>query len=75
MVPRTSASHSASDQPLWAGWHRSSRCSSDACVEIRVTPADVQVRGSQRPDAGALSFDHEEWRAFVAGVRNGEFDV
>jgi hypothetical protein len=35
----------------------------------------VKVRDSKRPDAGVLSFDQEEWKAFVRGVRNSEFDI
>ncbi len=35
----------------------------------------IKVRDAKHPDAPALSFDAEEWRAFVAGVRNAEFDL
>lgn len=57
------------------GWYKSSyACSNGAsCVEVR--PGDlVEVRNSRFPSAGMLSFTHAEWRAFVAGVKAGEFD-
>jgi hypothetical protein len=34
----------------------------------------VAVRDSKNPDGSRLIFSHDEWRAFVAGVRAGEFD-
>jgi hypothetical protein len=56
------------------GWYKSSySLSNGACVEVR--PGDlVEVRNSRAPGAGKLSFTHAEWRAFVAGVKAGEFD-
>jgi hypothetical protein len=33
------------------------------------------MRNSQRPDGPVLKFSHAEWEAFVAGVRDGEFDI
>ncbi|MFF4963147.1 DUF397 domain-containing protein [Streptomyces sp. NPDC001222] len=32
------------------------------------------VRGSQSPDSPVLLFTEDEWRAFVRGVKAGEFD-
>jgi hypothetical protein len=34
----------------------------------------VAVRHSRRPGAEAIVYTRAEWEAFVAGVRNGEFD-
>lgn len=34
----------------------------------------VAVRHSHHPDAEAIVYTRAEWEAFVAGVRNGEFD-
>jgi len=33
------------------------------------------MRDRYRPDAGKLYFTQAEWDAFVAGVRDGEFDL
>ncbi|MEU8799630.1 DUF397 domain-containing protein [Spirillospora sp. NPDC048819] len=34
----------------------------------------VAVRHSHRPDAEVILYTRAEWQAFLAGVRNGEFD-
>ncbi|HEY6497704.1 MAG TPA: DUF397 domain-containing protein [Trebonia sp.] len=35
----------------------------------------MRVRHSQEPSGAVLSFTHSEWRAFLIGARNGEFDL
>ena len=45
------------------------------CVEIAVGAGVVRVRNSQDPHGPVLSFSHAEWRAFLVGARDGEFDV
>ena len=30
---------------------------------------------SQRPDAGTAVFDHTEWSVFIAGVKDGDYDL
>jgi len=57
-------------------WRRASRCSNSGCVEVLITEHWVVVRDSKRlPDLSALIFDHEEWQAFLDGVKAGEFDL
>jgi len=47
----------------------------DNCVEVaRTTDGRVLVRHSQHTDRPAQVFTCDEWRAFVAGIRAGEFD-
>jgi hypothetical protein len=53
-------------------FQRSSFCGSSACVEVARTADRVQVRDA---DGQQVSYDFDEWRAFLAGVRDGEFDV
>lgn len=56
-------------------WRRATACSLDGnCVEI-ATGDSIQLRDSKDPDGPVLTFTHDEWRAFLAGVRAGEFDV
>lgn len=45
----------------------------NACVEVTITDRNVQVRATDQD--GALDFTYAEWRAFLLGVRNGEFDL
>jgi hypothetical protein len=55
-------------------WRKSS-FSSSSCVEAApYGDGRVAVRDSKNPANGFLLYDPAEWRAFLAGVRNGEFD-
>jgi len=47
------------------------------CVEVDLTRPDalVAVRHSLRRDEPPLLFNRAEWKAFVAGVQNHEFDL
>ncbi|GAA3592000.1 hypothetical protein GCM10022223_03320 [Kineosporia mesophila] len=58
-------------------WQRSSYCASGSCVEVKFLGPEngVLVRDSKQADGAVLSFDAQEWRAFVAGVRDSEFEV
>lgn len=59
-------------QPVWM---KSSFSTAD-CVEVGQLSPDgpVAVRSSNQPNAQPLIFSREEWAAFVAGVKAGEFD-
>lgn len=56
------------------GFRRSSFCGESGCVEVGSWDARMLVRDSKLDDSPVLSFTREEWTAFVAGVKNGEFD-
>ena len=46
-----------------------------SCVELASLPdGGVGVRDSKDPSGPVLRFTPDEWRAFLAGARNGEFD-
>lgn len=53
-------------------WHRSSRCSSAACVEVARVGDAIHVRDSKDPAAPALRFTVAVWETFLAGA--AEFD-
>lgn len=65
------------------GWRRAVESGEAAhCVEVslcsgvpRKPGARVAVRDSKDPDGPVLYFDEDEWPAFVAGVRTGQFDL
>jgi hypothetical protein len=44
-------------------------------VEVLRTEEAIAVRDSKAPGDAQLIFTPTEWRAFVEGVRLGEFDV
>jgi hypothetical protein len=51
---------------IGAEWRKSSHSS---------LPGVVAVRDSKDPDGPELIVSPAEWRAFVAGARDGEFDL
>jgi hypothetical protein len=57
-------------------WRRSSACTGadSTCVEVAVGTEAVAVRDSKDAAGPVLRFTPAEWRAFLAGVRAGEFD-
>jgi hypothetical protein len=45
------------------------------CVEVAtLSDGQVGVRDSKDPGGPVLHFTTSEWKAFIGGVRNGEFD-
>jgi hypothetical protein len=53
----------------------SSFCTSGGCVEVALlSDGRVAVRDSKDGAKPAHIFTVEEWRAFVSGVKGGEFD-
>jgi hypothetical protein len=47
---------------------------SNNCVEVAILSEGRAVRDSKAPDLGVQFYPETEWKAFVAGVRAGEFD-
>ncbi len=56
-------------------WHKSSKSNAGECVEVNLGGDQVKVRDSKDPNGPILIFAHPEWRAFIAGVHAGEFDL
>ena len=45
------------------------------CVEVAHKDCEVAVRDSKNSKKQMLIFSNDEWKAFVEGVKKGEFDV
>lgn len=45
------------------------------CVSVARTPEGVAVRDTKDHGKNTLFFTAGEWKAFVNGVKNGEFDA
>jgi hypothetical protein len=58
-----------------SGWRKSSHSGQTNCLEVRLRSGDVQVRDSKDPGGTVLSYTRDEWLAFVAGAKDGEFDL
>lgn len=57
-------------------WKKSTKSNNNgACVEVRSTDDEIQVRDSKNPSGSVLSFTPAEWDAFLDGAKKGEFDL
>jgi hypothetical protein len=58
-------------------WRKSTRSGLDGCVEVGFLAEGgrVMVRHTKDRAGPALTFDAAEWRGFVDGVANGDFDL
>ena len=65
-------------RPTFAGpyWVKSTLSLANGnCVEVADLPGGrIGVRNSRDPNGPVLRFTSDEWRAFLGGARNGEFD-
>lgn len=58
-----------------AKWRKSIISDTGGCVEVAYADGAVGVRDTKARGTGPiLEFNEREWRAFVAGTQNGEFD-
>ncbi|MEV1290546.1 DUF397 domain-containing protein [Micromonospora sp. NPDC049679] len=52
-------------------WRRSSRCDTQACVEVRPDGDHVDIRDSAQPDGPLLTVTADAWRHFQSAVKRG----
>jgi hypothetical protein len=58
------------------GWQRPSGCGDTNCVEVAPHPdydGSVLIRSSRR-SGDQIIVDADEWRAFVAAIKSGQYD-
>jgi hypothetical protein len=56
-------------------WRKSCHSGDEGnCVEVADLSAGRAVRDSKNPTGGHLTFSRDQWAAFTAGVRAGQFD-
>jgi Domain of unknown function (DUF397) len=59
-----------------SAYTKSSYCGVGSCVEVRLlADGRIGVRDSKDVSRPDLVFTQPEWRAFLAGVHDGEFDL
>lgn len=55
-------------------WRRSLSCSNGACVEVAASGPMIFIKDSKAPAGPVLSYTAAEFREFIAGAKNGDFD-
>jgi hypothetical protein len=56
-------------------WTKSSYCESSGCIEVaKLQNGDVLLRDSKQADGPVLQYTPQEWRAFLDGAKDGQFD-
>jgi hypothetical protein len=66
---------SASERASLAWRKAESSGANGQCVEIASAMGNVAIRDSKDPDGPILVYTMPEFRAFLDGARNGEFDT
>jgi Domain of unknown function (DUF397) len=57
-------------------WRKSKASSANGeCLEVAFADDAVLIRHSHDSTGPVLSFSYAEWKAFLIGARNGEFDL
>jgi hypothetical protein len=58
-----------------AEWRKSIYSMNNGCVEVAFVHGLIGVRDSKDRTGPVLLFTAREWEAFIAGVRDGEFEL
>ncbi len=56
-------------------WRKSSASGDGGCFVVHIGAERLHVRDTKNRPGAFLTFTHQEWQAFLAGVRLGEFDL
>ena len=55
-------------------WRRSRSCINGACVEVAASGELIFIADSKTSRSSVLSYTNEEFREFLDGAKNGDFD-
>jgi predicted secreted Zn-dependent protease len=55
-------------------WRTPLTCNGGACIKVAASGQAILIADSKQPEGPILSYSHDEWQQFVAGIKNGDFD-
>lgn len=55
-------------------WRTTLSCNGGECVKVAASDQAVLIADSKQPGGPILSYSRTEWREFVTGIKNGDFD-
>jgi uncharacterized protein DUF397 len=58
-----------------ASWRTSSFSARVSCVETTNSSKGIAIRHSKIARGAVIEYAPEEWKAFILGAKNGEFDL
>jgi len=56
------------------GWRVARMCNGGSCVRVAPNGDAILIGDSKNPDGPVLSYSRDEFRTFVEGIRQGDFD-
>jgi predicted secreted Zn-dependent protease len=55
-------------------WRIARKCDAGNCVRVAPHAGMIVIGDTMSPDGPVLAYSHDKWKAFVEGVRQGNFD-
>ncbi len=55
-------------------WRIALACNGGGCVAVAKEGQQVHIGDTKDPDGPILTYSAREWRDFLAGAKNGDFD-
>jgi hypothetical protein len=55
-------------------WRTARNCNGGTCVRVAADGDTVLIGDSKTPDGPILAYSPAEWREFLVGAKNGDFD-
>lgn len=60
--------------PSGSAWRTARTCDGGACVQVAASGEMILIADSKTPGGPALSYTVTEFREFIIGAKNGDFD-
>jgi hypothetical protein len=55
-------------------WRVARDCDGGSCIRVAPHEGMIVIGDTKNPDGPVLFYSHDEWLAFVKGIRQGDFD-